>query len=252
MERKKLKVQSVFEPSGPPSRSLFRFPRSMRRLGVSWLPPEWEILVIAKLPRSISLSFTDNSPLTLLLQGVKKYYESIVPCTRTQSSTTYVAFQLSSDKNNSQKSLLLFLGKAIFLPHIFLSLWIGTDIPNIYMKINTLSINSSKWTFSPHFRDTYTFRLLHLYAMFEIWLSIHVPCFHIRQKTIAKLECKSPVKCYTYKQSEFLTKRRRNQTVFHQNLPNILQNSIRWIKYISLIYWCNNLRIARRRPLFTA
>ena len=119
MEGKKLKVQSVFEPSGPPSRSLFRFPRSMRRLGVSWLPPEWEILVIAKLPRSISLSFTDNSPLTLLLQGVQKYYESIVPCTRTQSSTTYVAFQLGSDKNNSQKSLLLFLGKAIFLPHIF-------------------------------------------------------------------------------------------------------------------------------------
>ena len=119
MEGKKLKVQSVFEPSGPPSRSLFRFPRSMRRLGVSWLPPEWEILVIAKLPRSISLSFTDNSPLTLLLQGGKRYCESLVPCTRTQSSTTYVAFQLGSDKNNSQKSFLLFLGKAIFLPHIF-------------------------------------------------------------------------------------------------------------------------------------
>ena len=163
------------------------------------------------------------------------------------------SFPLRLRQKQFSEILLTVLGKSyLFTTYFFWSLWIGMDIPNIYMKINTLSINSSKWTFSPHFRDTYTFRLLHLYAMFEIWLSIHVPCFHIRQKTIAKLECKSPVKCYTYKQSEFFTKRRRNQSVFHQNLPNILQNSIRWIKYMSLIYWCNNLRIARRRPLFTA
>ena len=130
------------------------------------------------------------------------------------------SFPLRLRQKQFSEILLTVLGKSyLFTTYFFWSLWIGMDIPNIYMKINT-----------------YIFRLLHLYAMFGIWLSIHVPCFHIRQKTIAKLECKSPVKCYTYKQSEFFKKRRRNQTVFHQNLPNILQNSIRWIKYISLIY----------------
>ena len=117
------------------------------------------------------------------------------------------SFPLRLRQKQFSEILLTVLGESyLFTTYFFWSLWIGMDIPNIYMKINTLSINSSKWTFSPHFRDTYTFRLLHLYAMFEIWLSIHVPCFYIRQKTIAKLECKSPVKCYTYKQSEFFYK----------------------------------------------
>ena len=35
--------------------------------------------------------------------------------------------------------------------------------------------------FIPHFREIQIIFLLHLYAMFEIWRSIHVPCFHIRQ-----------------------------------------------------------------------
>ena len=145
MEGKKLKVQSVFEPSGPSSRSLFRFPRSMRRLGVSWLPPEWEILVIAKLPRSISLSFTDNSPLTLLLQGGKRLCESLVPCKRTQSSTTLRSFPVRLRQKQFSEILLTVLGESyLFTTYFFWSLWIGMDIPNIYMKINTLSINSSK------------------------------------------------------------------------------------------------------------
>ena len=57
----------------------------------------------------------------------------LLPWTRTQSSTTHVAFQLGSDKNNSQKSFLLFLGKLSFHWILFWSLWIAMSIPNIFL-----------------------------------------------------------------------------------------------------------------------
>ena len=78
------------------------------------------------------------------------------------------SFPLRLRQKQFSEILLTVLGKSyLFTTYFFWSLWIGMDIPNIYMKINT-----------------YIFRLLHLYAMFEIWLSIHVPCFHIRQKPL--------------------------------------------------------------------
>ena len=90
--------------------------------------------------------------------------------------------------------------------------------------------------------------------MFEIWRSIHVPCFHIRQM----LEQGKPLQSWnaidqsnaihiSMKLSEFLAKRQRNQTIFHQNLINVIQSSIRLIKFIGIIYRCNNLRLVRRR-----
>ena len=83
--------------------------------------------------QAVSSIFPDNSPLTLLLQGEERYCESLVPWTRTQSSTTHVAFQLGSDKNNSQKSFLLFLVKLSFHWILFWSLWIAMSIPNIFL-----------------------------------------------------------------------------------------------------------------------
>ena len=66
----------------------------------------------------------------------------LLPWTRTQSSTTHVAFQLGSDKNNSQKSFLLFLGELSFHWILFWSLWIAMSIPNIFfIKINSSSVN---------------------------------------------------------------------------------------------------------------
>ena len=44
-----------------------------------------------------------------------------------------------------------------------------------------------------------------------------------------------------------MAKRQRNQTIFHQNLINVIQSSIRLIKFIGIIYRCNNLRLVRRR-----
>ena len=83
--------------------------------------------------QAVSSIFPDNSPLTLLLQAGERLCESLVPWTRTQSSTTHVAFQLCSDKNNSQKSFLLFLGKLSFHWILFWSLWIAMSIPNIFL-----------------------------------------------------------------------------------------------------------------------
>ena len=92
--------------------------------------------------QAVSSIFPDNSPLILLLQGGERYCESLVPWTRTQSSTTHVAFQLGSDKNNSQKSFLLFLVKLSFHWILFWSLWIAMSIPNIFfIKINSSSVN---------------------------------------------------------------------------------------------------------------
>ena len=110
----------------------------MKRLGEplpSPPPPGRDTSSSRSYLQAVSSIFPDNSPLTLLLQGGERYCESLVPWTRTQSSTTHVAFQLCSDKNNSQKSFLLFLGKLSF--H-----WIAMGIPNIFfIKINSSSVN---------------------------------------------------------------------------------------------------------------
>ena len=108
----------------------------MKRLGVplpSPPPPGRDTSSSRSYLQAVSSIFPDNSPLTLLLQGEERYCESLVPWTRTQSSTTHVAFQLGSDKNNSQKSFLLFLGKLSFHWILFWSLWIAMSIPNIFL-----------------------------------------------------------------------------------------------------------------------
>ena len=92
--------------------------------------------------QAVSSIFPDNSPLTLLLQGEERYCESLVPWTRTQSSTTHVAFQLGSDKNNSQKSFLLFLGKAIISLNIILKSLNSYEYSKyFFIKINSSSVN---------------------------------------------------------------------------------------------------------------
>ena len=108
----------------------------MKRLGVplpSPPPPGRDTSSSRSYLQAVSSIFPDNSPLTLLLQGEERYCESLVPWTRTQSSTTHVAFQLGSDKNNSQKSFLLFLVKLSFHWILFWSLWIAMSIPNIFL-----------------------------------------------------------------------------------------------------------------------
>ena len=108
----------------------------MKRLGVplpSPPPPGRDTSSSRSYLQAVSSIFPSNSPLTLLLQGGERLCESLVPWTRTQSSTTHVAFQLCSDKNNSQKSFLLFLGKLSFHWILFWSLWIAMSIPNIFL-----------------------------------------------------------------------------------------------------------------------
>ena len=126
---------SSFDGLAIDEKKLLWFFCRMKRLGVPlpYPPPGRDTSSSQSYLQAVSSIFPDNSPLTLLLQAGERLCESLVPWTRTQSSTTHIAFQLGSDKNNSQKSFLLFLGELSFHWILFWSLWIAMSIPNIFL-----------------------------------------------------------------------------------------------------------------------
>ena len=137
---------SSFDGLAIDEKKLLWFFCRMKRLGVPLPfpppPPGRDTSSSRSYLQAVSSIFPDNSPLTLLLQGEERYCESLVPWTRTQSSTTHVAFQLGSDKNNSQKSFLLFLGKAIISLNIILKSLNSYEYSKyFFIKINSSSVN---------------------------------------------------------------------------------------------------------------
>ena len=127
---------SSFDGLAIDEKKLLWFFCRMKRLGVPLPspPPRDETLV----HREVTSKLCHQSFLTIRHWPYSYRVERgcvrvLVPWTRTQSSTTHVAFQLGSDKNNSQKSFLLFLGKLLFHWILFWSLWIAMSIPNIFL-----------------------------------------------------------------------------------------------------------------------
>ena len=68
------------QPSGPPRRSLSRFPCSMERLRVLLLPPWRKYWSIARLPTNISSGFPDNFPVPIYTPGGREawWVESVL------------------------------------------------------------------------------------------------------------------------------------------------------------------------------
>ena len=127
---------SSFDGLAIDEKKLLWFFCRMKRLGVPlpYPPPRDETLV----HRKVTSKLCHQSFLTIRHWPYSYRVERgcvrvLLPWTRTQSSTTHVAFQLGSDKNNSQKSFLLFLGELSFHWILFWSLWIAMSIPNIFL-----------------------------------------------------------------------------------------------------------------------
>ena len=128
---------SSFDGLAIDEKKLLWFFCRMKRLGVPLPyppPPRDETLV----HRKVTSKLCHQSFLTIRHWPYSYRVERgcvrvLLPWTRTQSSTTHVAFQLGSDKNNSQKSFLLFLGELSFHWILFWSLWIAMSIPNIFL-----------------------------------------------------------------------------------------------------------------------
>ena len=128
---------SSFDGLAIDEKKLLWFFCRMKRLGVPLPspPPPWDETLVH---REVTSKLCHQSFLTIRHWPYSYRVERgcvrvLVPWTRTQSSTTHVAFQLGSDKNNSQKSFLLFLGKLSFHWILFWSLWIAMSIPNIFL-----------------------------------------------------------------------------------------------------------------------
>ena len=128
---------SSFDGLAIDEKKLLWFFCRMKRLGVPLPyspPPRDETLV----HRKVTSKLCHQSFLTIRHWPYSYRVERgcvrvLLPWTRTKSSTTHVAFQLGSDKNNSQKSFLLFLGELSFHWILFWSLWIAMSIPNIFL-----------------------------------------------------------------------------------------------------------------------